>query len=114
MGLKNGSSAILGLPELVDIVKSFQGQNGVWITFDGVLVNGVKGPDLRLSAYGWDRDPGLPEAKYLASVSVRCMEKRLVTMEAVLLYLLFALDAQLASHAFQEVSKNGLPSPPQN
>ena len=103
LALKNGSSASLGMMELVDLIKAFEKQNGTEVRFEAQLVDGQKGIDLRWRAMAYDTDPDNPEARLLASVSVRCGEKRLVTMEAVLLQLLYALDFQLAQSEFAKV-----------
>ena len=104
LALRNGSSASLGLPELIELVKAFEAQNSVEIRLEGQLRDAVKGIDLVWTAYAWDGDPDAPGAKYLASASVRCLEKRLLSLEAVVLQLLYALDFQLAEHEFQKVA----------
>lgn len=91
------------MSELTELVRAFETQNSVELTISGQLVDSVHGLDLRWTAFAWDGDPDRPEAKYLASASVRCGEKRLLTMETVLLNLLYTLDSQLALREFQAV-----------
>jgi len=101
LALKNGSSGTVGMMELIDIVKAFEAQNSVELTISGQIVDGAKSTDLRWTAVAYDGDPDQPGAKILALANVRCGEKRLVTMEAVLLQLLYALDHQLAENEFR-------------
>jgi len=104
LALKNGSSGNLELPELIDIVKAFEAQNSVELVISGQIVDGTRRTDLRWTATAYDGDPDAPGAKILALASVRCMEKRLVSLEAVLLQLLYALDFQLAENEFRNAS----------
>lgn len=104
MALKNGSSQKLALPELIDIVKAFEAQNSVEIRITGQIVDAVKSTDLRWEAVAYDGDPDAPEAKILGLANVRCGEKRLVSMEDVLLQLLYALDFQLAENEFRNAT----------
>jgi hypothetical protein len=101
LGLKNGSSGKLELPELIDIVKAFEAQNSVELVISGQVVDGTRSTDLRWTAVAYGGDPDAPGAPILALASVRCGEKKLRTMEAVLLQLLYALDFQLAENEFR-------------
>jgi hypothetical protein len=101
LALKKGSSGNLGLPELIDIVKAFEAQNSVELVISGQIVDGRLSTDLRWTATAYDGDPDAPGVKILALANVRCMEKRLVSLEAVLLQLLYALDFQLAENEFR-------------
>ena len=104
MALKNGSSGRLELPELIDLIKAFEAQNSVELRITGQIVDGSQRMDLRWEAVAYDGDPDAPGAKILGLANVRCLEKRLVTMEAVLLQLLYALDFQLAENEFRNAS----------
>jgi hypothetical protein len=100
LALKNGSSQTLELAELIQLIKAFEAQNSVEVVLTGQIVDGVKATDLRWTAFAYEGDPDEPGAKYSASASVRCLEKRLVRMEDVILGLLYALDFQLAENEF--------------
>jgi hypothetical protein len=103
LGLKNGQSAGLELMELTGIVAAFQRQNSCRIYFRASVVTVRGQDDIAWTAVAYDRDLEEAEAQLLALVSVRCGEKRLKTMEAVLLHLLYALDFQLAEGEFDMV-----------
>ena len=96
MALKNGSSAGVGLTELIDIVTVFERQNTVTIKLrcEMVVANGKK--DLQWIAEAWSLQTIEQAATLLGYAKSLCLGKRLVTMEAVLLQLLYALDFQLA------------------
>lgn len=104
MALKNGSSQNLELPELIQLIKAFESQNNVEIVLTGQMVDGATAIDLRWTALAYNGDPDAPGATYSASASVRCLEKRLVRMEDVILNLLYTLDFQLAEHEFRKAS----------
>jgi len=96
LALKNGSSATLGIPELIDLVEAFELQNTVKVSLRAHLTIAAGKRDLQWVAAAHSTQRTEPGQLPLAYASVRCMEKRLVTMEAVLLQLLYALDFQLA------------------
>lgn len=96
MALKNGSSATLGIPELIDLVEAFEVQNTVKVSLRAQLTIAGGKRDLMWVAAAHETTRTEPGQLPLAYASVRCLEKRLVTMEAVLLQLLYALDFQLA------------------
>lgn len=104
LALKNGSSQSLELPELIDLIKAFEAQNSVELVISGQIVDGTRRTDLRWTVAAYDGDPDAPGAKILALASVRCLEKRLVRLEDVLLQLLYALDFQLAENEFRSAN----------
>lgn len=104
MGLKHGSSAKLELPELIQLVKAFEKQNGVELTFDGQIVDGYGQLDFRWTVWAWRGEPKQPGVALLGSASALCLGRRMVSMEDVLLNLLYAVDFVLAEKAFRESS----------
>jgi hypothetical protein len=102
LALRNGSSATLVLPELVSLLKTFERENSCELTLAGILTDRGEYIDLVWTAAAWSGDPSAAGSRRLALVSAGCMEKRLVTMEAVFIHLLYALDFQLAENAFNE------------
>jgi hypothetical protein len=102
LALRKGSSGMLVLPELIDLIKAFERENSCELTLAGILTDRGECIDLVWTAAAWSGDPAAAVSRRLASASVGCMEKRLVTMEAVFIHLLYALDFQLAEHAFNE------------
>lgn len=93
---KHGYSTGLELPELIDLVMAFELANSVRIRLRAEMTtwNGVR--DIQWTAEAFEQTLEHSAALPLVYVSVRCMEQRLVTMEAVLMQLLYALDFQLA------------------
>lgn len=93
---KRNFSTGLELPELIDLVKGFEVANSVRIRLRGEMTtfNGVR--DIQWTAEAFEQTVEHSGALPLVYVSVRCLEQRLVTMEAVLMQLLYALDFQLA------------------
>lgn len=106
MALKGGSSGGIGMTELTGLLEAFQTQNRVLITVTGriVTVNGTK--DLMWEAKAWEKAENEVVRPLLASAQVRCLEKRLLTMESVLLQLLYALDFQIG---LEELGTAGSP-----
>lgn len=96
LALKNGSFAGIGMTELIDIVTAFERQNTVTIKLraEVVVANGKK--DLQWIAEAWSQTTIEQAPALLAYAKSLCLGKRLVTMEAVLLQLLYALDFRLA------------------
>jgi hypothetical protein len=84
--------------ELVGILRAFEQQNSVMITLTGrsVVKNGEN--DWQWEAKAWETVNTLSGRQLLASASVRCGEKKLLSMEAVLLQLLYALDFMLGEN----------------
>lgn len=103
MALRNGSSATLVLPELIELLKGYERQNNCELTFDGRLTDRGGRIDLVWTVSAWDGDPAVVGVRRLGLASAGCLEKRLVTMEAVLIHLLYALDFVLAESAYNEV-----------
>lgn len=102
MALKNGSSAGVGCADLVDIVEAFEQSNSVRIKLRAELTT-VKGHrDMVWTAEAYERSIESTALLPLAYANARCLEKRLLTMEAVVLQLLYALDFQLAQHEFAQ------------
>jgi hypothetical protein len=84
------------------VIKAFEEQNGIEIVLSGQRTDRHGRLDLVWKAAAWDTDPDNPEARLLALASVGCLEKRLETMEAVLMHLLYQLDFQLAELEFDK------------
>lgn len=101
MGLKNGSSENVGLPELIAVLGEFERENSVEVVLSArmVMANGRR--DLEWKAMAFDAKAKSGEAKLLAYAKRRCMESRLVLMEALLLQLLYTLDFELGLLEFQ-------------
>jgi len=95
---------MLELPEVIQLLKSFERDNSCELTLKGWLGDRGGRIDLLWQVEAWDTDPTDPEAKRLALASVGCLEKRLVRMEDVLLNLLYALDFQFAEQEFISAS----------
>jgi len=100
LALKKGSSGGIGMLELISILRAFEDQNKVTITLTGRAVVKNSKEDWQWEAKAWETQTTLTGRQLLASASVRCGEKRLLTMEAVVLQLLYALDFMLASGEF--------------
>jgi len=96
LALKGGSSAGIGMTELIGIVEAFELQNSVRIELRATLTIWKGSRDLQWVASAFSRTVEGTGVLPLAYASVRCGEQRLVTMEAVVLRLLYALDFQLA------------------
>jgi len=103
LALRKGLSGTADVPELRDMWKAFEQQNSVEIQLDARLMDYHGKVDLVWTAVAWDTDPMHSGATILASVRFGCLEKRLVSMEAVLMQLLYALDFQLAERVFNRV-----------
>lgn len=101
MALKHGSSSGIGMLELMDIVQAFEEQNRVLITVSARRVAVAGKMDWQWEAKAWEVATTLTGRPLLASAQLRCGEKRLVTMEAVVLQLLYALDFQLGQGEMQ-------------
>lgn len=101
MGLKNGSSENIGLPELIVVLMEFERTNSVEVRLRGEIVKTPKGKDFQWIAEAWGVGPLQPEARLLASAKRLCKESRLVLMEALLLQLLYTLDFELGLLEFQ-------------
>lgn len=61
--------------------------------------------DMAVTVLAHPRDRQIGEVPPLGSVSLTCSGTRLKSLEGVLIHALYALDAQLASHAFAEALK---------
>lgn len=105
MALRHGSSAGIGMMELVDLIAAFEQQNSVVITITGRRVLHGGKTDWRWEAKAWETMHTFTGRMLLASASVRCLEKRLLTMEAVVLQLLYALDFQLGERELERTKE---------
>lgn len=98
-GVKLGSSrdfsATLGMGEMTELLAAFEEQNSCRIQIHGYLTKQNGKNDILWVAEAMGGEVGPVGQKRLAYANVRCLEKRLLTMEAVLLQLLYALDFQL-------------------
>ena len=100
MGLKGGSSAGLGCLEIVEIVEAFEQANSVRIELRAELASFLGKRDMVWTASAFERSIDRGGQLPLAYANVRCGEKRLARVEAVVLQLLYALDFQIAQHEF--------------
>ena len=100
MALKNGSSVGLGCLEMVEVVEAFEQANSVRIELRAELTTFQGRRDMLWTASAFERSIESGGQLPLAYANARCGEKRLVTVEAVVLQLLYALDFQLAQHEF--------------
>jgi len=91
--------------ELTDLVKAFQEQNSCYVYFRACVVTVRGQPDIAWTAAAYDKDPEQPDARLLCLANARCREKRLLSMESVLLHLLYALDFKLGEEEFQKVEQ---------
>jgi hypothetical protein len=98
LGLKHGSSAGIGLSDLNGVLEAFETMNEVHLKVELERRKVGSERELFATAVAFEVKAGRQVAKPLASQSVRCLGKRLETMEAVVLQLLYALDYQLAQH----------------
>lgn len=87
--------------DLISVLRAFEESNSCLITLTGRSVE-LKGTvDWQWEAKAWETRMSLSGRQLLASASVRCGEKRLLTMEAVVLQLLYALDFMLGANEFR-------------
>ena len=107
MALRNGSSQGIVLADLVGMVEAFEQSNSVRIALRSELTTWRGQRDLQWTAEAYQQTLEHSGALPLVYVSVRCLEKRLVTMEAVLMHLLYALDFKLAEREFQAEAQKG-------
>jgi hypothetical protein len=107
LGLKRGSSKNLDARELEAIVMGFEQQNSVKLKISAEVVSNSQKQDLVWTAVAI----GLPQTDQagisLAYSKYRCGERLLVTMEAVILQLLYALDFQLAENEVRPKGSEG-------
>jgi len=84
------------IADVTDLLCGFQEHNSCVLKM-GVTVEDLgKVRGLIISAEAWGEDLGKPEAKLLASVSVRCSALNLRHWNSALTHVLYALDFQLA------------------
>jgi hypothetical protein len=103
LALRNGSSAGIGMMELMELLRAFEKQNTCMITLTGRSVERVGKLDWQWEAKAWATEHTLSGRQLLACANVRCGEKRLLSMEAVVLQLLYALDFMLGQHEWESV-----------
>ena len=96
MGLKHGSSSGIGMAELIDIVAAFEAQNHITIKMRAELTEVAGKRDFQYVAEAWSLKTIEAAPRLLGYAKSLCLGKRLLTMEAVVLQLLYALDFQLA------------------
>jgi len=93
------------MPELITVLQEFERTNKVEIKLFGELVTHAGRQDLEWRLEAWGEFMGEPAAKLLASVKRTCMGSRLVTMEALLLQLLYSMDFELGLLEFQRTDE---------
>lgn len=96
MAQKHDSSGGIGMGELIDIVAAFEAQNHITVKLRAEMVveNGKR--DFQWVAEAWSLKTLEQAARILGYARSLCLGRRLLTMEAVVLQLLYALDFQLA------------------
>jgi len=92
------------MADLVGIVEAFEQSNSVRLELRGELTTWKGQRDILWTAAAYERTIERTGQLPLVYANVRSMEKRLVTIEAVLLQLLYALDFKLAEREFQNAS----------
>lgn len=107
MGLRNGSSATVGVMDLLEVWRAYEVDNSVELKITGRRQDYHGRLQLVWTMEAYDTNPLNPEAKLLACANVGCLEKRLHTMEAVLLQLLYAVDFQFAEKEFARKALEG-------
>ena len=112
LALKHGSSSGVGMMELIDLIRAFERTNSVMVTLTGRSVEKNGKTDFQWEAKAWETKHSLSGRQLLGCASVRCGEKRLLTMEAVVLQLLYALDFMLGEEEFARTKPEEGTSPP--
>jgi hypothetical protein len=100
LALNHGSSAITGMRDIQDTLKAFERQNSCEIVLSAQRQDYHGRMDLVWTATAWDTDPESPAARLLGSARLGCMESCLVSMEALVIRLLYTLDFKLAEEEF--------------
>lgn len=105
MGLRNGSSATIGIGDLDVLLAAFEEINEIHVKveIERKLFKGRR--ELFCTAAAFERKDGSQVAKCLASESVRCLGFNALTMDSLIIRLLYTLDSQLAEGAFREAVK---------
>jgi adenylate cyclase class IV len=93
------------MTDLIEVIRAFEVQNSVMVTITGKMVEKAGKIDLQWEAKAWETKQTLSGRQLLGFASVRCTEKRLATMEAVVLQLLYALDFQIGEGELARVPK---------
>jgi hypothetical protein len=107
LALRNGSFQGIVMVDLVAMVEAFEQGNSVRIALRAELTTWKGQRDIQWTAEAYEQTLEHSGALPLVYVSVRCMERRLATMEAVLMHLLYALDFQLAEREFKALGEKG-------
>lgn len=105
MGLKVGSSENVGLPELISVIREFERTNSVQLEISSELVTKGSRVDWEWTIGAYHVKNGVAAALPLALVKRRCMESRLVTVEALLFQLLYSMDFELGLLEFQDTDE---------
>lgn len=112
MADKKNVSGIVSPEEVQQLMTAFQEQNTCIISIEmrvGILA-GKK--SLEMVAHAWNNHTGSTGRPLLASASVRCSALRSATFEGAIIYLLYALDSQLAWGEFASENKLQDTAPP--
>jgi hypothetical protein len=102
--LKN-SSSVIGTGEIAEIICAFERTNRCRIEVTLCTQAFRDGLDLRAEAVAWSEANAHGVRLRLVSANVRCSAERLVTLEAVITNLLYALDFKLAEREFERTKK---------
>lgn len=105
MASSRGTSNGPDWQDLAETLTAFEKQNRVNIEITLTRVREGDAVDLLLTAKAWDPIVDRRVAKPLASQDVLCRAERIRTVEAVLFYLLYQLDFQLAEHEWEDIGK---------
>jgi len=96
LALKHGSSVGIGMREIIDTLAAFEAQNHITIKMRAELTETNGKRDFQFVAEAWSLKTIEQAPRILAYSKSPCLAKRLLTMEAVVFQLLYALDFQLA------------------
>lgn len=89
----------------METVKAFERTNSIRISLEGGMTDRDGVRDMVWTAYAFDAADEAGAPIVLASASVPCLGSGLVTMDAVIFQLLYALDFRLAEHALYSALK---------
>lgn len=91
------------MPELIVALGEFERDNSVEIQLNARMVVAKGRRDLQWTALAFDAKAPAGEVRLLASAKYLCMESRLVTVEALLLQLLYTLDFELELNEYRSI-----------
>jgi hypothetical protein len=93
------------LADVTDLLVAYEKQNQMRVTWSFLLKWEGKVPYIEITAKAWGMKGTDPEAKPLASVSVKCSDMNLRHWNAALTHVLYALDFQCALLEFDNAER---------